>query len=100
MARTHTCRESVPNVVVLGAQTVAELGIMQFLNGYWFLLLSHGPREWGSLGVGPLQNSQDPLSPLILTLFIDKGGGGSRCGGCDDGGGGEFHCPHPYIICL
>ena len=42
------------------APAVADLGIVWFLNEYWFLLLSHDPWEWGPLGVGESLNSQQP----------------------------------------
>ena len=57
-------------LVVPGAPTVTLLGIMQLLNGYGFLLLSHDPWKWGSLDAGKLCISQNPFSSLILTLVM------------------------------
>ncbi len=57
--------------VVPGAPAVAVLGIMTFLNGYGFLLLSHDPYEGEMLGVGKSCISQHPSSPLIVTLVIE-----------------------------
>ena len=56
-------------LMVLEPMAVAELGIMQFLNGNGFLLLSHDPWKCVSPGVGKSHISicQHPFSPLILT---------------------------------
>ncbi len=45
-----TVRPEAAGQVVPGALTVAESGIMQFLNGHELLLLSHKPLEWSTLG--------------------------------------------------
>ena len=57
-------------LVVPGDATTVMLEIMQFLKRYEFLLLSHDPWEWGSLGVEKLCNSLHPLFLLVLTLVM------------------------------
>ena len=48
-------------------------GIMWICNEYVFLLVSHDPWEWVSLGVGKPCNSQHPLPSLISTPVLGYG---------------------------
>ena len=57
--------------LVPGVPVVAKLEIMQFLNGYGYLLLSHSPWEWGSLSVGISHNiTEHPFTSPLLTLVM------------------------------
>ena len=66
--RNHETTEQA----VVGTPAVAWLGIVEFLNGYGFLLLSHDPWEWWSLGVGKLCSLQHSISMLILALVMGQ----------------------------